>query len=864
MEFGVTACIEVTKCAGVPMAHRIKYLRELEENITILTEKRDALEARESDVKKKLQMEEEIRSRKPLEEVKLWLEQVDKVKTQVSDIERSFEEHKDGLSHLFTRIKLAKRVVKQIGKVDELLGNQFQNGEVVVDATPADAMLFEEPSFPGQSTVEKKINEIMELLMNPEISKIGVHGMGGIGKTSIMKKVNDKVATTVQFDRIIWVTVSKDMGGIEILQSRIAMQFGDDFGRELLKCEDKEGRASMLLRRMKRVKKLVLILDDVWQEISLKKVGIPEPTPDNQLKIVLTTRLLKVCDFLETQVNVEVKCLSDEEAWNLFKSKIDKQILNPEIECVARELVRECGGLPLAIITIGPVMRRMRNIEQWKHSLKELKSSKAKIKGPEGDVFQLLRFKGYTKDEESERFEYVTCSREMEYGKGLKILQELQDSCLLEAVQHYEEEYIRMHDLVRDLAIRIMGEEFCFLSKAGLELTEFPTEAWEKVSKVSLMRNNIGVLPEQQLNCSNLSTLLLPSNPFPPYSISLQNAIDLQYPPINFPEPFFSEMPILRVLDLSYCHIIALPSSISDLTNLRALFLQSSNLKKIPSLEKLKQLEFLNLGSTEIEELKGLEALVSLKYLDLTNTTKLNYILPDAISKLTLLEDLHVRGCKFFIGNSLMAATNVHVHLKHIVNVEIGEEMEPNMFRSLERLKLDCMHDLKVIWKGVFPSGCFANIKFLFVETCTSLKYLFSHSVLQQLKNIEAIRAYNCREMEEILSAADDDCQSSEGIAPAEIVLPKLHSLYLRSLPMLHNLSKRTWLCESLKAVAIFGCPKLIKLPFERLPALENIYGTKEWWEALEWDNLITKCSIQPRLTVGRSDHNTVFQLGNF
>ncbi|KAK9085091.1 hypothetical protein Sjap_025502 [Stephania japonica] len=1016
---GATAigpCYDAAKWAASPISCRIKYFKELRHNVRVLEEKTNELVAMESDARKRLRMEEEKR-RQPLELVNRWLNNVEKANTQVTNIIKSYKGLGNNFfSNLYSRLKLAKRVVDQIQEVDKLLGKRFLDGLALdTPITDKPTILFDEPSFPGQSTVEKKINEIMELVMNPEIAIIGVHGMGGIGKTYILKKVNDKVAGTKQFSQIIWVTVSKDVGGIKKLQNRIAQQLGEHFANELLKCEDEMIRASMLAEKLKQTEKFFLILDDLWEEISLKKVGIPEPSGGGNCmncKIVLTTRFLSVCDFIRTHAIVEVKKLSEEEAWNLFKAMTGNQVLeHEEVEHVAREVVHQCGGLPLAIITVGPVMRRMRYTKEWRHTLKKLKSSKVEIKGPDGDVFQLLSFsynnlKGdqvkkcflycafYPEDhliQPRELIEYWMAEgyleeenrewghqggRGAEIDEGYRILQEIKDASLLETVQEGEVEYVRLHDLVRDLAVRIMREEFRYVTKAGMELTRLPELAWEKVRKISLMRNEIEVLPNFQLNCPNLSTFLLPRNPLSqtyPF-----RSWRRQYPPVHFPNSFFSQMPALRVLDMSHCNIEEVPSSISDLSRLRALYLQLSDLVKLPSLEKLQELQVLNLRYTAIQELHGLGALVNLRFLDLSYTSELRHIdQADSISNLTFLEDVRVHGCKFFTEDSPMNSTCIQQmrYLKRLEKVEmsfrsyesfieaimhiqwntlktfniqlsppsshevsfipdsegkvvciynldicsymstfslpanvegllfsgctipqlfqlpcikklrylkklrvegssvlgdcpmVGLDIEPYSLASLETLKLVCIQGLKGgLFSGISRNGCLMNLKFFFVDNCKCLKNLFSSNILQQLKNIEVIKATLCFDLEEILSSTDEDCQKDDcdTITTTEVVLPKLHTLYLWCLPSLQSISKKTWVCDSLQTVAIFECPGLRELPFGKLPSLENIYGDCDWWDALHWDNPKSKTLLQPSFAARNVFDHDVLGIGDF
>ncbi|XP_022735576.1 probable disease resistance protein At1g61300 [Durio zibethinus] len=73
-----------------------------------------------------------------------------------------------------------------------------------------------------QRAAKTCMEEIWAYLMDDDIQKIRVWGMGGIGKTTIKKLVhNQLLKETEKFDIVIWITVSKEMNIIK-LQNKIA------------------------------------------------------------------------------------------------------------------------------------------------------------------------------------------------------------------------------------------------------------------------------------------------------------------------------------------------------------------------------------------------------------------------------------------------------------------------------------------------------------------------------------------------------------------------------------------------------------------------------------------------------------------
>ncbi|MBA0550112.1 hypothetical protein Golob_021087, partial [Gossypium lobatum] len=191
------------------------------------------------------------------------------------------------------------------------------------------------------------------------------------------------------------------------------------------------------------------------------------------------------------------------------------------------------------------------------------------------------------------------------HDRGHTVLNKLVNNCLLEKVMiDNVKEGVKMHDVVRDMALSIDGGDH-FMVKAGIELEDIPSEPkWkESLEKVSLMNNSISEIPLISPKCPNLSTLLLQNN------LNLEKILG----------SFFEHMHGLKVLDLSHTGICYLPNSISNLTKLTALILRlCCQLRHLPSLAKLTTLRKLDLFHTAINAIPhGIEMLENLTYLNL-------------------------------------------------------------------------------------------------------------------------------------------------------------------------------------------------------------------------------------------------------
>ncbi|MBA0859913.1 hypothetical protein Goshw_011973, partial [Gossypium schwendimanii] len=76
------------------------------------------------------------------------------------------------------------------------------------------------PELTGAADVRE---EIYQYLMGDEVGMIGVCGMGGIGKTTIMKDVHNRLLKESKFRKLIWVTVSQNFD-IQRMQKNITCQ----------------------------------------------------------------------------------------------------------------------------------------------------------------------------------------------------------------------------------------------------------------------------------------------------------------------------------------------------------------------------------------------------------------------------------------------------------------------------------------------------------------------------------------------------------------------------------------------------------------------------------------------------------------
>ncbi|RVW24734.1 putative disease resistance protein [Vitis vinifera] len=144
-----------------------------------------------------------------------------------------------------------------------------------------------------------------------QVSSIGLYGMGGVGKTTLLTRINNELLKTrLEFDAVIWVTVSRP-ANVEKVQR-------------------------VLFNKVE-------IPQDKWE------VGIPPLNPQDKLKMVLTTRSKDVCQDMEVTESIEMNCLPWEDAFALFQTKVGADTINshPDIPSWRRWLPKSVAAYHL-------------------------------------------------------------------------------------------------------------------------------------------------------------------------------------------------------------------------------------------------------------------------------------------------------------------------------------------------------------------------------------------------------------------------------------------------------------------------------------------------------------------------------------
>ncbi|KAL3532645.1 hypothetical protein ACH5RR_006166 [Cinchona calisaya] len=867
-------------------------IHSLETALKELTETRD-------DLKKQVDRAE-ILGLTCTNQVKGWLERVDNVETEVRSIitrqdvenESSSTNNKCCCANNYcSRYKLSRKVLQNISLINEL------RGKAVLDVNVADGLLLvpvvEIPSRPVIG-IELMIEKVQQLLNEEDVGVIGIYGVGGIGKTTLLKSINNGFLTVEHnFDVVIWAVVSK-----EFVVEKIQQIIGERLGLSWDENQFQELRASRIYSVMRR-RKFLLLLDDVWEGLDFEKIGVPLPSRENGCKVIFTTRSMDVCSDMDADHKLKVEFLNENESWQLFQEKVGTPILDSmHISSYAETIVRKCGGLPLALVTIGRAMANKQTEEEWKYAIEVLNKSPSEIRGME-DVFTLLKFSYDNLGNDTLRLCFLYCSlfpedyaiekeQIIEYwaGEGFlgtsgddnfhmmghAIIGSLKIACFLETGE--EENQVKMHDVVRSFALWVASDggkkNAEFLMQASRGLMEAPgAENWEQAQRISLLDNEITEILETPV-CPHLSTLLLQwnsglskiSKDFFQFMPNLK-VLDLSFTSLREMPQSIGNLVELWHLDLSRTKISTLPRELGNLAKLRHLDLQRNRyLKSIPhtAISGLSQLRVLNFyysfGDWELQDLEDgdqarLSDLESLQHLTSVGITLANlYALERLSGSRTLrrcVEYLYIRECEGLYNLQLSHNTGDGERLRRLsINncpdfkyLAIIDGAENNWLPNLEVLAMHGLPSLISVWRNPMSKGCLRNLRSINIWYCDKLKNV---SWILQLPKLEMIYLFYCSEMEEVISG--DQVEDEDYLN----AFPCLRIMSIRKLPKLSCISKESMTFPSLKKIAVIDCPKLKKLPLKahNVAELPTIYCYKEWWDALEWADADTKSTFLP------------------
>jgi len=318
-------------------------------------------------------------------------------------------------------------------------------------------------------SLEEKANDIYKLLQ--KISIIGLVGMGGIGKTTLSKKIYHLFQE--QYDKSSFLEDVKSKN-IEDLKKQLLQ---DLCGRKKNSMEVVNGDDLKGIKETMISKKVLVVIDDVDKKLinDLSKV-LAFQGKNRKSNVIVTCRNWGVLEgHLDRNGRFEVPYLNKKQAMELFLLHAfhnSKQV-EKGFENIVEEIVEACAGLPLSLEVMGGFLHTKKNhdmetrLKIWRGALKKLRAGNNLDGGIEDILWQSLEISYKDLDQpEKDMFLDIAC-----YFGGLKEsialqiwdsesstleLQNLKDRSL---VKVKKDGNLFIHDQLRDMGRKFAIQE---------------------------------------------------------------------------------------------------------------------------------------------------------------------------------------------------------------------------------------------------------------------------------------------------------------------------------------------------------------------------------------------------------------------
>ncbi|GMY30823.1 disease resistance protein RPM1-like [Fagus crenata] len=609
-----------------------------------------------------------------------------------------------------------------------------------------DALYLEDGDVVG---IESSRDELIGWLVEGSSyrSVVSLVGMGGLGKTTLAKKVYDHQLVKGHFDCYAWISVSQSFNVEDLLRNMIK-QFRKARMDPVVAGIDAMDEDSLIneLREYLRQKRYVVIFDDVWK-IDFWE-DIKHALIDNNTggRIMITTRNMKVANFCKKSSPVhvyELQPLLPDDAWELFCKRafqFDFEGHCPlALEKLSHYIVEKCEGLPLAIVAIGGLLStKDKTIFEWQNLYDSLGFELGRNPHLAGvnkilslsyeDLPYHLKscflYLGMYPEDYS-----INCVRLIRQWVAEGFVKEIKNKTLEEVGRGYLIELIhrslvqvsevnfdgevrrcRLHDLFRQIVLQKM-EDLSFCHVLSREESSFEGRT-RRLSIDGVSYNALEGLEDKHI-----------------HSLLLFNLDEL---PKSFMITFFANFKLLKVMDFEDAPLDHIPEDVGSLFHLRYLSLRNTKIKMLPkSIGKLQNLQTLDLKQSlvfdipvEIKKLRKLRHLMAyycdykvefslamekgvkiqkgiecLKYLQKLYHVELNHGGVDLIKELGKLRQLRKLGVKNLTKETMRALCASIGMMNHLESLDVSSISEDEIIdlqsissppQCLQRLQIKC------------------------------------------------------------------------------------------------------------------------------------------------------------------------------
>ncbi|KAK9714793.1 hypothetical protein RND81_06G120500 [Saponaria officinalis] len=589
-----------------------------------------------------------------------------------------------------------------------------------------------------------------------------VHGMGGIGKTTLARQLFSHRRSKECFAGVAWAYVSQQVN-LNTICRDILYQLTPDERNTIRELSNSElpGKLCEVLKN----KKYLVVLDDVWTVGDWERLAPAFPVRDTsfQSKLLITTRNPQILSHLGDKVvsTWEAKTLDKKNDWELLEKKgsFTQDSLDPVMKEVGRKMLDRCDGNPLAIVALGGVLATKKSLHEWESVLDNLQSH-LQGDGLYSRVYDVLAMGYYDL-----HYNIKPCFLHMSHfpedfrisvdriyslwiAEGIvspiqerigskRALEDIAENYLNQLVQKgmirvvdidaYDKiNTCSLHDLMRDKCLDIAREEN-FVKIVDLEHQNDSGIGDSDSKKVRRLTMHVGteaadesVLKASSGNVSSLRSLLFIS------TCGEEDRIEVAS---EWIKDICKKFELLRVLDFEGVVLGgSLPTEVGNLIYLRYLSLKGTHVTELPS-------SICNLRSLLILDLRVKKVRIKLPNV-FTNLTSLRHLyFPTRV----LSQEAHAarpQGYEIEDGNSLNLDNLSHLERVDDVDLDRVDESCLSKLSSIRKLSASCKSQSRG-WDGLVSVVKSSSIKHLSLKVDAGLLFEESSMVLS---NSESLR----------------------------------------------------------------------------------------------------------------------------
>ncbi|XP_040384403.1 putative disease resistance protein RGA4 [Oryza brachyantha] len=802
------------------------------------------------------------------------------------------------------RYRMGKKLCRIVQSIEVLVVEMnafgfrfFPQPSVYKEWRQTDSHIFDPMNTASRSRDLDK-QKIVDILVghdcNADLLVIPIVGMGGLGKTTLARLVYSNIQIQMHFQLLLWVCVS-DTFDIDSIAENIVK------GAH----RSKETEANKPLQKLQNLvsgQKFLLVLDDVWNRDADKweKMRACLQHGSSGSVVLTTTREKGIAQIMGTCEAYNLKALEDHFIEEIIKSRAFRSHGSEPSKLVEMvgEVVKKCAGSPLAATALGSVLCTKTSLEEWKAVISRTNCSE------ESGILPVLML-SYNDLPSHMKQCFAFCAvfpkdYEIDVSKliqmwiahdlipkyqgvqletiGNQIFNELASRSFFQDVKqvpHYSDESTygycsrttcKIHDLMHDVALSIMGKECATITDDSMKRELFPCAARHvflpRSNHVLFLNDSLKkvspaiqtVLCDGMIDCSMKQSkyksvkaiaiqLYRSTFPLKPKHLHHLRYLDLSRSLIESLPEDISILYNLLTLNLSYCYNLhRLPRQMKYMTPLRHLYTDNCpNLKGMPQdlgqLTCLQTLSCFVVGdssdSCNVQELNHLNLGGQLELLHLENVRKADCEAPilsdkNQLAKLTLKWTIHDEEDEGHYNNVLenlkphdgLKALSIYSYHGSTFPTWIG--MMQNM---VELILFDCSK-LRCLCSGVTPFT-FLKLKELRLDDLVDFEIWCEiegrHGELVIFPQLEKLIIQDCKLTALPETAQLGDHTMARSAFPALKVLKLVDLASFQRWETVEGIQERQIIFPQLEVLVIDRCPMLTALPAAAL--LKESYG---------------------------------------